>query len=258
MRLADKVVVITGSGNGIGAAMAHRFTRDGAKVVVTDVDPVGAARVADEIGSVGLAADITLEESVGRVARLARETYGRIDMWYSNAGFSGPRQPGEIQDNSLWELGWRLHVMSHVYAVREVLPEMLERGEGYLLQTASVVALSTQADKASYSVTKHAALSLSEWLAVTYRSRGIRVSCFCPGPMLTQMLLGNDFPPDHPVLQMALRPDQVADLVAGGIADERFLILDRSDATEDLAAKAADYDGWVDRFAAQWRGTVES
>lgn len=258
MHLEGKVAVITGSGNGIGAAMAHRFTLGGAKVVVTDIDPEGVARVAGEIGSVGLAADITLEENVRRVAQLARETYGRIDIWYSNAGFSGPRQPGQIPDNALWELGWRLHVMSHVYAVREVLPEMLERGEGYLLQTASVVALSTQADKASYSVTKHAALSLAEWLAVTYRGRGIRVSCFCPGPMLTQMLLGNDFPPDHPVLRMALRPDQVADLVAGGIADEHFLILDRSDATDHLAAKAADYDDWVDRVAAQWPGTVES
>jgi NAD(P)-dependent dehydrogenase (short-subunit alcohol dehydrogenase family) len=258
VQLKDKVVVITGSGNGIGEAMAKRFSDEGAKVVVTDIDPVGVERIAGEISSVGLVADITVEEDVRRVAALARDTYGRVDVWYSNAGFSGPRQPGEIQDNSLWELGWNLHVMSHVFAVREVLPEMLQRGDGYLLQTASSVALSTQAEKASYSVTKHAALALSEWLAVTYRSRGIRVSCFCPGPMLTQMLLGNDFPPDHPVLRMALRPDQVADLVTAGIAEERFLILDRSDTTEDLAAKAADYDGWVDSFGAKWRGTVES
>ena len=245
MKLHDKVVVITGSGSGIGEACARRFAAEGAKVVVTDVDPVGVERVSDAIGAVGLAVDITVKENVRAVADLARRTYGEIDIWFSNAGYAGPRQPGELQDDRLWELGWQLHVMAHVHAAREVLPSMLKRGEGYLLQTASVVALATQPDKAAYSVTKHAALALSEWLATTYGPRGIKVSCFCPGAMLTPMLLSNDFPADHPVLKTAATPEAVADRLVQAIADEQFLILDSGLGLESLTAKADDYEQWV-------------
>jgi NAD(P)-dependent dehydrogenase (short-subunit alcohol dehydrogenase family) len=249
MKLRDKVVVVTGSGNGIGEGFARRFTAEGAKVVVTDIDAAAVARVASDIGSVGIAGDITASETVRDVAALARATFGRIDVWYSNAGYAGPRQPGDIQTDELWSLGWNLHVMAHVYAAREVVPEMLERGSGYLLQTASVVALSTQIEKASYAVTKTAALSLSEWLAATYRPRGIKVSCFCPGPMLTQMLLSNDFPAGHPVLDMALTPEQVADVVVRGIDAERFLIVDSPNSIDALASKVSDYDAWIDSYA---------
>jgi NAD(P)-dependent dehydrogenase (short-subunit alcohol dehydrogenase family) len=249
MKLNEKVVVVTGAGNGIGEAFARRFTSEGAKVVVTDIEEAGLEQVAKSIDSVGLAVDITVEDNVRAVADLARRTYGDIDIWFSNAGVSGPREPGQVQANERWELGWNLHVMSHVYAAREVLPSMVERGDGYLLQTASVVALSAQVAKASYSVTKHAALALAEWLALTYRPQGVKVSCFCPGPMLTRMLLSNDFPPDHPILRSALTPDQVADLLVQGIDRERFLIVDSEDAAAPLAAKARNYDEWIVQMA---------
>jgi NAD(P)-dependent dehydrogenase (short-subunit alcohol dehydrogenase family) len=250
MELKEKTVVVTGSGNGIGEAFARRFTLEGAHVVVTDVEEAAVNRVVESIGSVGLAADITVEENVRAVADLARATYGEIDVWFSNAGFSGPRQPGDMQSDDLWNLAFNLHVMSHVYAAREVLPSMVARRDGYLLQTASSVALSAQVEKVSYSVTKHAALALAEWLAITYRPKGVKVSCFCPGPMLTRMLLSNDFPPDHPVMAMALTPEQVADLVVAGIAAERFLILDATNPLDALAAKAADYDRWISSMGA--------
>lgn len=249
LKLKEKVVVITGSGGGIGEACAHRFIAQGAKVVVTDIDPVGVERVSKAIDSVGLAVDIAVEENVRAVADLARRTYGEIDVWFSNAGFSGSRQPGEIPENSRWEADWRLHVMSHVYAVREVLPAMLKRGDGYLLQTASVVALSTQVDKATYAVTKHAALSLSEWLAAAYRRQGIKVSCFCPGAMLTPMLLANNLPDDHPVLRTAPTPDEVADRLVHAIDREHFLIVDSQHGSDAMLAKAADYDRWLDELA---------
>lgn len=245
MELKGKVVVITGSGGGLGEACAHRFTAEGARVVVTDIDPAGVERVSAAIGSVGLAVDITVEDNVRAVADLARGTYGEVDVWFSNAGFAGPRQPGAVPGNSLWEASWGLHVMSHVYAAREVLPAMLDRGEGYLLQTASVVALSTQPEKAAYSVSKHAALALSEWLALTYRPRGVKVSCFCPGPMLTPMLLGGGFPEDHPVLHVAPRPEEVADRLVRAIDAERFLIVDAPTGPDALVAKATDYDSWL-------------
>jgi NAD(P)-dependent dehydrogenase (short-subunit alcohol dehydrogenase family) len=245
VKLRDKVVVITGSGGGIGEACARRFTAEGAKVVVTDINPGGVERVCEAIGTVGLAVDITVEDNVRAVADLARRTYGDIDVWFSNAGYAGPRRPGDIPDDPLWELTWRLHVMSHVYAAREVLPSMLERGDGYLLQTASVVALATQPDKPAYSVTKHAALALAEWLATTYHSKGIKVSCFCPGAMLTPMLLSNDFPAEHPILQTAATPDEVADRLMKAIEAEHFLILDSTVGLESLTAKATDYEQWI-------------
>lgn len=245
MKLRDKVVVITGSGGGIGEACARRFADEGAKVVVTDVNPDGVARVSDEIGTVGLAADITVEDNVRAVADLARRTYGDIDIWFSNAGYAGPPIGGDISDENLWELSWRLHVMAHVYAVREVLPSMLARGDGYLLQTASVVALALHPDKPAYSVTKHAALALAEWLAVTYRPKGIKVSCFCPGPMLTPMLLSDGIPADHPMMKSAATPDEVAERLVGAVDAERFLVLDSQLGQDILAAKATDYDLFI-------------
>ena len=246
MELNGKVVVVTGSGNGIGEAFAHRFTAEGAKVVVTDIEADAVERVSSAVGTVGLAVDITQEDGVHAVVDVARRAYGEIDVWFSNAGWSGPRQPGDLQTNDTWELAWGLHVMSHVYAARAVLPSMVERGDGYLLQTASNVALSTQAEKAAYSVTKHAALALSEWLAVHYRPKGVKVSCFCPGAMNTRMLRSNGFPDDSPIMQMAQTPDQVAEILVQAIAAERFFITTPEVTTDSLVAKATDYDAWLD------------
>jgi NAD(P)-dependent dehydrogenase (short-subunit alcohol dehydrogenase family) len=248
MKLKDKVVVVTGSGNGIGEAFAHRFTEEGAKVVVTDIEADSVERVSNDVGTVGIAGDITDEPTVKKIAAFAREQFGEIDIWFSNAGYSGPPMPGDLQDNKIWELTWGLHVMSHVYAAREVLPSMIERGEGYLLQTASGVALSIQVDKVTYSVTKHAALALAEWLAVHYRPKGVRVSCFCPGAMMTRMLRQNGFPDDHPAMTMALTPEQVAEVLVKGIDAEKFLILssEMGGGGSVLASKGADYEGWID------------
>lgn len=245
MQLRDKVVVITGSGSGIGEACAQRFAEEGAKIVVTDQNPDGVDRVCKAVDTVGLTCDITVEDNVRAVADLARQTYGDIDIWFSNAGYTGPPQHRGISDDALWEVSWRLHVMSHVYATREVLPSMLARGDGYLLQTASIVALALHPDKPAYSVTKHAALAFSEWLAATYRRRGIKVSCFCPGPMLTPMLLSEGMPEDHPMLQNVATPEQVADRLVNAIEAERFLILDSQLGQDLLTAKADDYEQWI-------------
>jgi NAD(P)-dependent dehydrogenase (short-subunit alcohol dehydrogenase family) len=252
VKLQDKVVVVTGSGNGIGEAFAHRFTAEGAHVVVTDIEPEAVERVSSAISSVGLAVDITVEENVQAVADLARRTYGEIDVWYSNAGYSGPPEPGDLQSNDIWDMTWRLHVMSHVFAAREVLPAMVQRGEGYLLQTASVISLSTQADKVTYSVTKHGALALAEWLAIHYRPKGVRVSCFCPSAMNTRMLRANGFGDDHPIMQIALSPEAVAEIVVEGIDRERFLITTDEGAEDVLHEKANDWDGWIERTGARF------
>lgn len=245
MELRDKVVVITGSGGGIGEACARRFADEGAKVVVTDINADGVKRVSESIGTVGLTGDITSEETVRAVAELARSSYGEVDIWFSNAGYAGPPLAGDIADDQLWELSWRLHVMSHVYAVREMLPSMLQRGDGYLLQTASVVAMATHPDKAAYAVTKHAALAFSEWLALTYRPKGVKVSCFCPGAMRTPMLMADGVPEDHPAVQNAATPEEVAERLVRGIEAEQFLIVDSTLGPDSLTAKGADYERWI-------------
>jgi short-subunit dehydrogenase len=156
--------------------------------------------------------------------------------------------------NELWEWMWKLHVMSHVYAARAVLPDMVARGEGYLLSTASQVAFATQVEKVAYVSTKSAALALSEWLAVTYRPKGIKVSCLCPGPMLTRMFLSNGFPEDFPAVKMALTPEKVADLVVRAIDREKFLILTHDGTQTTMADKSADYDGWLQSVETQLGG----
>jgi NAD(P)-dependent dehydrogenase (short-subunit alcohol dehydrogenase family) len=246
MDLPGKVAVVTGSGNGIGEAIAKRFAAAGAKVLVTDVEPESVRRVATEIGALGLATDITVESNVQMAAALAEERLGPVDIWHSNAGLSGPRAAGELQDDQLWDAMWRLHVMSHLYAARAVLPSMLERGDGYLLATASSTALSLQVEKLAYSVTKRGALALSEWLAVTFRPKGIKVSCVCPGAVLTRMLTGDLLGPGSPALANARTPEQVAEIVIHGIRDERFLIVTNPGEEEVLSEKAADYDAWID------------
>jgi short-subunit dehydrogenase len=140
---------------------------------------------------------------------------------------------------------WRLHVMAHVYAVRAVLPSMLARGDGYLLQTISRVALSAHPGKAAYSVTKHAGLAFGEWLAIHFRPRGVKVSCFCPGAMRTPMLVANDLAEDDPRLAKALSPEAVVDLVVAGIEAERFLILTPDAGLEPLAQRVDDWDAWL-------------
>ena len=136
------------------------------------------SEVSAEIGTVGVAGDITEVATVKAVAELARSSYGEVDIWFSNAGYAGPRQPGQLQDDAVWELSWQLHVMAHLRAAREVLPAMLDRGDGYLIQTASVVALATQPDKAAYSVTSTPRWHWpSGWPRRTAR-RASRVSCF--------------------------------------------------------------------------------
>jgi len=256
VKIDGRVIVITGAAGGVGAAAARRFAAEGARVVLTDIDEAPLRDIASQLGAAAHAGDIRSEATVRDVAALAHERHGRIDIWFSNAGSTGP-QRGGLQANEVWQQAWDLHVMSHIYAVRAVLPEMLERGEGYLLQTASVVALAMLVDNAHYTVTKHAALSLNEWLAANYRPKGIRVSCFCPGAMDTKMLR-EGLPPDHAALKRALSPASVADLLVRGIEAEKFLIGNQGpvDAAAELALKTTDYEAWLGTMSAMVRGST--
>jgi NAD(P)-dependent dehydrogenase (short-subunit alcohol dehydrogenase family) len=244
MKVRDKVVVVTGGGNGIGAAMARRFAAEGARaVVVADLDGAAAERVAGEIGGTGVAVNVAREEELAELVRQTIAAHGRIDLFCSNAGVSVGK--GLESSDAEWERSWSVNVMSHVYAARAVVPHMLEQGEGYLLQTASAAGLLSISD-ASYAVTKHGAVAFAEWLSITYGDRGIKVSCFCPMGVRTNMLLGSVSEVDQPaLLAAAVEPEDAAEAIVNGLDAERFLILTHPDVLEYMRRKGADYDRWL-------------
>src|SRR2546425_9640639 len=186
MRVEAKHVVVTGGASGIGRALARRFAAEGARgVVVADLDASGCESVAAEVKGLAVATDVANEAAVRALVARAEAAYGPIDLFCSNAGIS---LPGGVEASDTdWERIWRINVMAHVYAARAVLPSMLERGAGYLLNTASAAGLLNQIGSAPYGVTKHAAVALAEWLAITYGDRGIGVSVLCPQAVRTGM-----------------------------------------------------------------------
>jgi NAD(P)-dependent dehydrogenase (short-subunit alcohol dehydrogenase family) len=247
LEINDRVVVITGGGSGIGAAMARRFMLDGAKtVVLADIDGRSAQIVAAEIGGESATLDVTDEKATAELIRRVEANHGRIDILCLNAGI--PTDGSVDAPNEDWQRTWEVNVMAHVYASRLALPGMLERGEGYIVTTASAAGLLTNIGAAPYSVTKHAAVSLAEWLAVTYGTQGIGVSCLCPmfvdTPMLDAFAGHTDEMRDW-VENLAIDVDDVATAVADGIREEKFLILPHSVVLEYFQRKSLDYDRWI-------------
>lgn len=245
MELNGKVVVVTGAGRGIGEGLVRRFRTEGASVLAADVDPAGVQRVADETGSLGMTADVSVEADVRALVDRAEAELGPIDLFCSNAGI-GPSGGVDMSDE-MWQRIWEINTMSHVYAARACLPGMLARGEGYLLQTVSAAGLLTNLGAAAYSVTKHAALGLAEWLSVTYGDRGIKVSALCPQFVQTDLLanLASDPAVASWARSATISVDEVAEAVVQGLADERFLILPHPEVATFFERKAGDYDRWL-------------
>lgn len=246
MKLADKIAVVTGGAHGIGAALAKRFSAEGARgVVVADLDFAAAEALAAEINGLAIQANVGVEADIGKLVEKTIAQYGRIDLFCSNAGIGGV--PGfESVSNEAWQQIWDVNVMAHIYAARAVLPSMLERGEGYLLNTASAAGLLTQIGSAPYSVTKHAAVAFAEWLSITYGDRGIKVSCLCPQGVRTAMLeAAAEIGTGAFLLEGALDPAEVAEAVVNGLQDEKFLILPHPEVSQYFQNKANNYDRWL-------------
>jgi NAD(P)-dependent dehydrogenase (short-subunit alcohol dehydrogenase family) len=244
MKVAGKVVVVTGGATGIGRALCRRFASEGARaVVVADIDAAGAEAVAGEIGGWAMAADVSREAHIVRLVAEVLEQYDGIDLFCSNAGII--IEGGVETPDDEWQSIWSVNLMAHVYAARAVLPGMLERGGGYLLQTVSAAGLLSQIGSAPYAVTKHAALALAEWISITYGDRGIGVSVICPQGVRTNMLLRPRPGGESFLVAGALEPEQVADAAVEGLAEERFLILPHPEVAEYFRRKAIDYDRWL-------------
>lgn len=251
MDVEGEVVVVTGAGGGIGAALVHRFVAAGASAVVAaDVDGGAVAQVASAAGERvhGAVVDVSRQHEVtDLVARVERE-HGTIGLFCSNAGVA--TGAGVDADAATWERAWSVNVLAHVHAAHTVLPSMLARGHGYLLNTASAAGLLTNPHDAVYSTTKHAAVGFAEWLAFTYGDRGIGVSVLCPMGVRTPMLVDGIEHEDPAALAVArsgdiVSPDHVADTVVAGLAEERFLILPHPEVATHYARKAADPDHWL-------------
>jgi NAD(P)-dependent dehydrogenase (short-subunit alcohol dehydrogenase family) len=238
--LKGKVVVVTGGASGIGRALCIRFKAEGAKaIVVADVQSAAGAQLAGEIGGVSIDTNVARESDVQRLVKLTAEQFGVIDLFCSNAGVG---EGGVEASDADWQRSWGINVMAHVYAARAVLPAMLARGKGYLLQTVSAAGLLTQVGAAPYSVTKHAAQAFAEWLAITYGERGIRVSALCPQGVRTPMLEAAD---SSFLLQNAVTPEFVADCVVKALAEESFLILPHPEVARYYVNRATDTNRWL-------------
>jgi NAD(P)-dependent dehydrogenase (short-subunit alcohol dehydrogenase family) len=182
------------------------------------------------------------------VTRLVQETiaqHGGIDLFCSNAGIAV--NGDEHTPDQDWARCWDVNVMAHVYAARAVVPHMLARGHGYLLQTVSAAGLLTHPQSATYAVTKHASLAFAEWLSMTYGDRGITVSALCPQGVRTDMLRRAEAEGTRRsfLLDSALEPEQVADEVVKGLAAGRFLILPHPEVAEFVRRRAGDHDRWL-------------
>jgi NAD(P)-dependent dehydrogenase (short-subunit alcohol dehydrogenase family) len=246
MKVAGKVVVVTGGASGIGKALVERFAREGARaVVVADLNGAGAFTVAESVGGVGIKADVSREADVAGLVREAESRFGQVDLFCSNAGVS-------VRDADLdnaastpddgWALGWGVNVMAHVYAARYCLPGMIARGDGYFLNTVSAAGLLSQIGSAVYSTTKHAAVGFAESLAITQRHSGVRVSILCPQAVDTPMLGGASGSQN---VDGVLTPDAVADTVVEGLDQESFLILPHPQVVTYMQRKTGDYDRWI-------------
>ena len=244
MKLKDKVAVVTGGAHGIGKALCERFAREGARgIVVADLDAEAASQVAHEIGGLAVTTNVAREADIINLVQKANEAYGAIDLFCSNAGIGTPG--GADEPNEMWQNIWEVNVMSHIYTARAVVPQMLARGEGYLLNTASAAGLLAQIGSAPYSVTKHAAVAYAEWLSITHGDRGIKVSCLCPQGVNTDLLRRSAGGPGEFLRAGMLEPEQVAECVVRGLEEERFLILPHPEVAEYLRRKATDYDRWL-------------
>ena len=241
MDLQDKVIVITGAASGIGREMARRFKIEGARqLIIADLNEEGLHAVAKETGAHPVVTNVALEKDVIKLITSAEGKYGQIDLLCSNAGIGVGGGPEAA--NEEWQRIWEINVMAHVYAARAALPAMVKRGSGYLLNTASAAGLLTQIGSAPYAVTKHAAVSFAEWLAITYADRGIKVSCLCPQAVRTAMTADG---PGVAGVDGMMEADVVAAEVLKAIEEEKFLVTPHIEVLEYVKRKGNDRDRWI-------------
>jgi NAD(P)-dependent dehydrogenase (short-subunit alcohol dehydrogenase family) len=242
MDITGKIVVVTGAAGGIGRALALRCHAAGAAhVVCADRDAGGATATAAAIGGTAIETDVSREAEIAALIDRVETDIGPIGLFCSNAGITARGGP-ELPD-AIWQNMWDINVMAHVWAARHLVPRMIARGGGYLLNTASAAGLLNQVGSAPYGVTKHAAVGLAEWLALTYGDQGIKVSVLCPQAVNTAMMKGKEG--GVAAVDGMIEPDAVAEACLAAIRDERFLVLPHPEVAGYMQNKTRDYDRWI-------------
>jgi NAD(P)-dependent dehydrogenase (short-subunit alcohol dehydrogenase family) len=242
MELKNRIVVVTGAASGIGRALCHAFAAEGARAVIcADRNIEGARETADAMGGHAREIDVSREADIAALIETVEDDIGPIDLFASNAGISIPG--GTEVDNEGWQRIWDINVMAHVWAARHLVPRMAARGGGYLLNTASAAGLLNQIGSAPYGVTKHAAVGLAEWLALTHGDQGIKVSVLCPQAVRTEMTRGHE---DHvAAIDGMMEPGPVAAACVAAIRAETFLVLPHKEVETYMRNKTENYDRWI-------------
>jgi NAD(P)-dependent dehydrogenase (short-subunit alcohol dehydrogenase family) len=241
MELKDKIIVVTGGASGIGREMCRRFAREGAKkVIVADLNGEGAAAVAAEFGGHSMAVDVRNESEIIELINSTETQFGPIDLFCSNAGIGIGKNIDEPDE--VWQTIWEVNTMAHVWAARHLVPLMIARGGGYLLNTSSAAGLLNQIGSVTYAVTKHAAVALAEWLSITYGEQGIKVSVLCPQAVRTAMTARGA---GVAGVDGMIEPESAVEAVVETLREEKFLVLPHPEVAEYMKRKAADYDRWL-------------
>jgi NAD(P)-dependent dehydrogenase (short-subunit alcohol dehydrogenase family) len=257
MQIEGSVTVVTGAGSGIGRALALEFAAAGAPVVAADLDSGGVEATANAIGAAGgsavaVVADVSTTDGIATLVDVARREFGPVDIYVANAGITGP--PGIGDDELDWDRIIDVNVRAHIRAAKALVPDWVTRDRGYFVAVASAAGLLTQLGAAGYSVTKHAAVSFAEWLAITYGNKGIGVSCVCPMGVDTPLLSGMAASSD-PTTKLAaaavlqagevMAPDRVAALTVEAVLADRFLVLPHPMVLDMYRQKGSDYERWI-------------
>lgn len=244
MDFNGKTCVITGGASGIGAACSQAFATLGANVVIADLNDDDAERVAKSVNGRAVHCDVSKQGDIEAAVSVAEETFGPIDLFFSNAGIATGGGPLEAEVDT-WFKQWDVNVMAHVYATRAVLPGMLERGGGYFVHTASMAGILTTPGNVVYAATKHAVVGIAEWMAITYHDQGIRTSLLAPLGVNTPMLGNRDSGFASSAAGPIKEPEEVADMVVDAVHNERFLILTDDIAQTWMDRKNGDIERWL-------------
>ncbi|MFZ3220368.1 MAG: SDR family oxidoreductase [Rhodoferax sp.] len=243
MDIRNKVAIVTGGASGIGRSIARRFAADGARaVVVADLNLERAQEVAAEFNGLAVRCDVSKEADIQALIATTREHYGQVDAYISNAGILG-RMGGLDLEDPLWEAMWHIHGMAHVWAARAVVPEMVARGEGFFMVTASAAGLLTIVESAPYAVTKHAAVAFAEWLRIAYGRKGVQVACLCPQSVQTDMVGDSDG--GSAAVNGIIAPEVVAQEVVTTMGSGKFLVLPHPEVAQYFRNKGQDYERWI-------------
>ncbi|NOX50247.1 MAG: SDR family oxidoreductase [Gammaproteobacteria bacterium] len=244
MELRDKVAIVTGGASGIGKASVEAFARLGAQVAVVDLNQAGAETVAQNVGGIGIGCDVASEAGINAMVEQVQGHFGAVDILFNNAGVATGTNPLETPID-VWQSQWEINVMSHVYAIRAVLPSMLERGSGYILHTASMAGILTTHGNLTYATTKHAVVGLAEWMSITYHDKGIHVSLLAPLGVRTPMMGDSESSWASKAAGPIKEPEEVAQQVVDAITQERFLILTDPIAQTWMDRKNTDIERWL-------------